>query len=122
MYSSDKIRTSKLLYPELSYNVIGALLEVYKKLGPGLPEKYYQKALAEEFSNRGIKFKEQVLVELKYNEVVIGKFYADFVVEELVVVELKTYRFFSRKNIEQTLGYLKSLNLQLGILANFTQS
>jgi len=122
MYSDDKIKNKNILYPKLSYDIVGAMLAVYKQLGPGLPEKYYQKALAEELKKRGIQFEEQVKIELIYNGKVVGTFYADFVIEKIIVLELKTDRFFSRKNIEQTFGYLKSLNLQLGILANFTRN
>jgi GxxExxY protein len=57
-----------------------------------------------------------------FGEKCIGTFYADFVIAGVIILELKTDRFFSRKNIEQTYGYLKGLNLQLGILANFTRN
>ncbi len=117
-----KIRKQDLLYPDLSYEIIGALLAVYKALGPGLPEKVYQRAVAEELRRRGIKFQEQVPVKIIYEGIPIGIYYADFVIEDKIVLELKTYRFFSRKNIDQTVGYLKSLKLQLGMLANFTRN
>jgi GxxExxY protein len=122
MDTKPKIRRQDLLYPELSYEIVGALLEVYKTLGPGLPEKVYQRAVAEELKRRGIKFKEQVAVRLIYKDLPVGIYYADFVIEDKIVLELKTDRFFSRKNIDQTVGYLQALNLQLGILANFTRN
>lgn len=116
------VRKQDLLYPELSYKIVGALIEVYKALGSGLAEKIYQKAVAEEFRRRDIKFLEQVPVKLIYKELPLGISYADFVIEDKIIVELKTDRFFSRKNIIQTNGYLKSLKLQLGLLANFTKN
>jgi GxxExxY protein len=122
MYSDEKIRSRKLLHPKLSYDVVGVLLKVYKSLGAGLPEKYYQKAVAEELKEQGFSFQEQVRIQLMYNSKIIGTFYADFVINNLMVLELKTDRFFSRKNIEQLNGYLKGLNLELGILANFTRN
>jgi GxxExxY protein len=122
MYVQDKIKRKDLLHPELSYAIIGALLAVYKELGPGLPENVYQRAVAEELRRRGVKFREQVSVRLFYKDVPVGIYYADFIIEEKIVLELKTFRFFSRKNIDQTIGYLKSFKLQLGILANFTRN
>ena len=56
------------MHPELSYAIIGALLAVYKELGPGLPEKVYQRAVAEELRRRGVKFREQVSVRLFYKD------------------------------------------------------
>jgi GxxExxY protein len=122
MYSDEKIRSPKVLHPKLSYDVVGVLLKVNKALGSGLPEKYYQKAIAEELRTQKISFEEQIKVPLTFNGKVIGSFFADFVIEKVLVLELKTDRFFTRKNIEQTLGYLKTLDLQLGILANFTKN
>jgi GxxExxY protein len=116
------IRKHDLLYPELSYEIVGALIEVYKILGSGHPEKIYQKAVEEELKQRGINFQKQVPIKLDYKGLPLGTFYADLVVEEKIVVELKTDRFFSRKNIEQTNGYLKAMRLQLGILANYTKN
>ncbi len=121
MYSPNKIKKTDLLYPELSYKIVGALLEVNKELGPNHQEKHYQKAIAEEFRLKGINFKEQVPIKLVYKDFPIGIYYADFIVEDKIIVELKTDRFFTRKNIEQTLAYLKSFNLKLGILSNFTK-
>jgi GxxExxY protein len=116
------IRKQDLLFPELSYEIVGALIEVYKALGSGLPEKIYQKAIAEELRSRGIKFQEQVRVNLIYKDLPVGISFADFLIENKIILEIKTDRFFSRKNITQTNGYLKSLKLKLGILANFTKN
>jgi GxxExxY protein len=122
MTSSRLIKRKDLLYPELSYNIIGVLLEVNKNLGNGHQEKHYQKAVAEEFKKRGIKFQEQVPINLVYKDKKVGIYFADFLIEKNIILELKADRFFSRKNIEQVYSYLKALNLKLGILANFTRN
>ncbi len=113
------IRTD-LLYPELSYKIVGALFEVFNKLGPGYLEKYYQRAIAVSLKEVGLKFKEQLYAPLIFKEVKIGKCFFDFLVEDKIVLELKTGDRFSKKDIEQIHSYLKINKLQLGLLINFT--
>ena len=113
------IRTD-LLYPELSYKIVGALFEVFNKLGPGYLEKYYQRAIAVSLKEVGLKFKEQLYAPLIFKEVKIGKCFFDFLVEDKIVLELKTGDRFSKKDIEQIHYYLKINKLQLGLLINFT--
>jgi len=114
------IRTD-LLHPGLSYKIIGALFEVYNKLGPGYLEKYYQKAIAVSLKEIGLNFKEQVYAPLLFKDVKIGKCFFDFLVEDKIVLELKTGDRFSRQDIEQIYSYLKIKKLQLGLLINFTR-
>lgn len=57
-----------LVYPELSYEIVGILFEVYRKLGSGCRERYYQKGVAVELKERGYNFQEQVFIVLKYND------------------------------------------------------
>ncbi|MBX4205065.1 MAG: GxxExxY protein [Candidatus Doudnabacteria bacterium] len=110
----------EILYPELSYNIIGVLIEVFRELGSKYQEKYYQRAVAVELKKRNIKYLEQVKVPLEYKSESIGHYYLDFLIEDKVILEIKKNKPFSYKDIEQTLSYLKALDLQLGILANFT--
>ena len=97
------------------------MIEVFKELGSGYQERYYQKSVALEFKKRGSKFQEQVFVPLTYKGDDIGKYYLDFLIEGKVALELKKDKPFSKKNIEQVVAYLKANNLKLGILANFTR-
>lgn len=115
----ETVNSEKLIYADITKEIIGALFEVHNNLGAGLLEKHYQRALAEEFKKRNLKFVEQFPVELKYKEVSIGRYFLDFKVEDKIVLEIKRHTHFSRDNIQQTLNYLKALNLQLGILAHF---
>lgn len=116
-----KIRDD-LLYPELSYKIVGALFDVYNYLGPGHHEKYYQRAIAEEFRLKNIKFKEQVYSSLKYKDKIVGRIYMDFLVEEKIILEIKKDSHFSRKHIAQVLNYLKFADKRLAILANFSSN
>ena len=111
-----------ILYPELSYKIVGCAFDVFNELGPGFHEKYYQRALAEALKEKRINFAEQVYTPLKYKDSIIGKQYLDFLVENNVIVELKKGNIFSKRHIDQVINYLKTKNLQLAILINFTNN
>ena len=113
------LKREDLLYPELSYQIIGVLFDVYNKLGYGLSEKTYQNATVVAFKNAGLKFREQVYVPFIYQGKNIGKNYLDFLVEEAVVLEIKKGDRFIKAHIDQVFQYLVSNKLQLGILAYF---
>ena len=113
---------SEIIYKELSYKILGILFTVYKNLGSGHRELYYQRAIAEEFKKQNLIFKEQVSVPLVYNNKSIGLHRVDFLVDNKIVLEIKKDEYFSHLHIKQLHGYLKVLNLQLGILANFTKN
>lgn len=112
---------SKVIYPELSYEIINVLFAVDNELGYGHREKYYQKALEVIFSRKGIKFVPQCPYKILFKGQIIGRYFMDFVIEEKVVLEIKEGDYLYRKNVKQIYGYLKATNLKLGILANFTR-
>jgi len=114
------VRKQDLIYPELSYEIVGAAYEVANQLGGGHLEKFYQKAMAIELEKRKINFTEQVYYSLKYKDEVIGKHFFDFLAEEKIVVELKKNNHFSKAHIEQVLQYLKTSKLKLALLINFS--
>ncbi len=114
------LQNKNILFPELSYQIIGCAFEVYNTLGAGLLEKQYQKAMSLEFKQKGVSFTEQTYYPVEYKGTNIGKGYMDFLVEEKVVVELKRGDHFSRTHINQVISYLKYSGLQLGILIHFT--
>ena len=114
-----KLLRKDLVYPELSYQIVGVLFEVYNQLGPGYPEKYYQRAIAEELQKCNLVFQEQVYSPVIFNEKTIGVNYLDFLIENKIILEIKKGSRFSKKHIDQILTYLKTKNLKLGIIANF---
>jgi len=116
-----ELKRKDLIYPELSYQIVGILFEIFKQLESGYQEKYYQKAVALELKRCGLKYKEQMQTPLNYKDEKIGKYFLDFLIENKIVLEIKKDKNFSRKNIEQVMAYLKACNLKLGILANFTK-
>lgn len=112
----------QLLHKELSYKVIGTLFDVYNTLGPGYQEKYYQKAISVSLKKNCLKFKEQVHVPLEYNQIKIGNYFIDFIIEDLIALEIKAKAYFHQRDIKQVLAYLNAHELELGLLANFTTS
>lgn len=113
------IKRDDLLYPELSYELIGCAFDVHSQLGGGHPEAVYQKAFAIALRKRDIAFKEQDYYPLRFEGEIIGKGYMDFLVEDKIVVELKKANHFSKANIDQVLKYLVWGEKKLGIIINF---
>lgn len=84
-------------------------------------EKHYQKAIKSHFDKDLINFKEQVPIKLKHPETYIGNYLMDFVIADKIILEIKAKPFFSRKDIQQVLAYLRETGLDLGILATFSK-
>ncbi len=116
-----QVKRDDLIFPELSYQIVGCAYEVFDELGPGHLEKIYQKAFAVAFKNKELKFTEQVYYNLKFKDEIVGKAFLDFCVDDKIIVELKKDDSFSKTHIEQVLNYLKLSNLKLAILFNFTK-
>jgi len=116
----NRIRKKNLLYPELSYQIIGILFEISNALGSKYHERYYQRAVASLFRDAGIKYREQVPVHVVIGERKIARGFIDFLIEEKIILEIKRGERFFKSNIDQVYSYLKASNLKLGILANFT--
>ena len=114
------LKRADILYPELSYKIIGVLFDVFNELGYRYQEKYYQRAAAIAFQNLGIKFVEQVPAPLEFKGKSIGRYFYDFLIDDKVLLELKRGDSFSRNDIQQILGYLSRAKLKLGILARFS--
>ena len=116
-----KLIREDIIYPELSYEIVGCAFEVFDALGPGHSEKTYQKAMAVAFRKRDIPFREQAYYALIFLDEIVGKSFLDFEVDSKIVVELKKDGRYSKTNLEQVLDYLKKSKLKLAILINFSQ-
>ena len=104
----------------LSYQVIGCALEVYKTLGPGLLESVYEKALIHELSQKGLTVETQVEVEMNYKGVNIGEgLRLDLLVNDELIVELKSVEELKPVHYKQLLTYLKLMDKRVGLLINF---
>lgn len=115
------LRRDDILHPEISYQIVGAAYEVFNQLGPGLKERTYEEAFAQELQRRHFAFVRQHRVPIKYFGVDVGTHILDFLVERIIIVELKVGDYFPHGNIQQIAGYLERLNLELGIIINFTR-
>jgi GxxExxY protein len=105
---------------QLTEQVIGAAIEVHRELGRGLLESAYQRALARELRLRKVIFEEQKLCAIKYKDLVIDDAYRlDFLINGLVVVELKTVDALLDVHEAQVLTYLKFTGCHIGLLLNF---
>jgi GxxExxY protein len=109
----------ELLYPELSYQVRGALFEVYNSLGPGFREETYKIATCNEILLRGIGVAREVDIKVRYKGVPIDTYRVDIVVDGLIILELKAVEELHPKHQAQLLSYLRASGLQLGLLVNF---
>lgn len=112
-------RREDLLYPDLSYTIVGCAFDVYNTLGSGHHEKYYQNALREAFARKGLAFQMEADVPLTYHSKIIGRKRLDFLVDGKVIVELKKGNRFAKSHIDQVLEYLRMRNVKLAILINF---
>ena len=104
----------------LSYKVIGCAMEVYNVLGPGLLETAYEKALIHELQINGLSVSSQVPVEMSYKGVNLGKgLRLDLLVEDSLIVELKSVEELKPVHYKQLLTYLKLTDKRIGLLINF---
>ncbi|QDP84875.1 GxxExxY protein [Chryseobacterium sp. SNU WT5] len=105
---------------DLTYKINGAAIEVHKNLGPGLLEMVYHKCLIEEFTLRNINFKSEVVVPIIYKGKSLNcDLRCDFLVENLIVVEIKSVSTVSDIHRAQLLNYMNLLKVPKGILLNF---
>lgn len=105
---------------DLSSKIIGAAIEVHKQLGPGLLESTYEICLAFELKELGLEVKQQVALPVVYKDVKLDAGYRiDLIVENKVIVEIKSVEALADIHTAQLLTYLKLKDLKLGILINF---
>lgn len=107
------------LYRELTYKIRGALFEVYNTLGPGFKETIYHHALAKEFIIRQIPFEEKVKIPIFYKGEKVGTYEPDFVVDDKILIEIKSATNMPKVFEIQLFHYLKGTNYKLGFLVNF---
>ena len=104
---------------ELTEKIIGCAIEVHRELGPGLLESTYEAALAIELADSGLKLKRQVVIPVRYKGREIGEYRLDLVVEEAVIVEIKSVEKFDPVFEAQILTYLRVSGIRKGLLINF---
>ncbi len=117
--NTDKRRWSEDDLNELSERIIGSAFQVSNTLGCGFLEKVYENALAHELRKSALQVKQQVPIKVFYDNAVVGEYFADLLVAEAVIVELKATKDISEAFTAQCLNYLKATKLPLCLLLNF---
>jgi GxxExxY protein len=110
---------NKYKYSDITEKIIGCSINVHKQLGNGFPEVIYKRCLEIEFKNSNLEFKKEFEIPVYYNEIEVGKRRADFIVENVVLLELKAIQNPDEYCISQVLNYLKAFKLEVGLLINF---
>ena len=108
-----------LKYKELTEKVIEIFYRVYNKLGYGFLEKVYENAMMIEFKKDGIQAVAQAAIKVLYEGEVIGEYYADVMVENKMIVEIKATKSLATEHEAQLLNYLKATDIEVGLLLNF---
>lgn len=109
----------ELLYKELSYKVTGLAMQVHTKLGYGFLEKVYENALMVLLRKEGITAEQQAPITVYFEGEIVGEYYADILIEEKIILELKATEKIVDNHVAQALNYLKATGLQLAILLKF---
>ena len=109
----------KILYKELSYNLVGCFYEVYNTLGPGHKEDIYHKALKIELDKQSIKYISKKRLKITYEGKEVGVYEPDFIVEDKIITEIKSVLHMPKVFELQLYYYLKGSKYRLGYITNF---
>lgn len=119
----ELIKMTDILYKDESYKLVGILFEVHKQLGKGFSEIVYKDALEYEFKNSSILFEREKEYSVAYKNIILKhKFYADFIVFDKIILEIKSCKSLNDEHLSQCLNYLKVSKNKLAILANFNNN
>ncbi|MFH1657175.1 MAG: GxxExxY protein [bacterium] len=113
-------KASNFLYEEESYKIRGACFKVYNVLGGGIKEKIIERALSMELATQGMDINNQARIDILYNNEKIGVYIPDFVINNKIIIELKSKPYLTIENEKQFWGYLKGSEFQLGFLVIFS--
>ena len=119
MNTDKTIQGMELIGKELTEKIIGACFEVSNELGAGFLESVYQKALQIALSQKNMRVEIQSPLKVLFRGQVVGDFYADMIIEDSVIVELKVAKALSSEHEAQLMNYLKATKMRVGLLVNF---
>ena len=108
-----------MLHEEITSDIINAFYHVYNTLVYGFLEKVYENALAKELAKRGHAIKQQVPIQVLYEGETVGEYFADILVDDKVILELKVAEEIAETHEAQLINYLKATDAQVGLLLNF---
>ncbi len=110
---------TEILHKELSESILKVFYDVYNELGYGFLEKVYQNAMYLELKSQGFKVEPQKQIKIYYKNELVGVFFADLLINDLIILELKACDSLVKAHYVQTLNYLKATNIEIGLLLNF---
>ena len=110
-----------IIHKDLSYKIIELALEVHNELGCGFLEKVYENALMILFEREGIPAKQQAPADVYFQSKVVGQYFADILVDDKMILELKVVEVISNIHKAQVLNYLRATGMKLGLILNFAK-
>ena len=111
----------KILYKDLSYNIIGLAMQVHRELGPGFLEKVYENSMIVLFRKEKIPANKQAPIVIYFESKIVGHYVADILVDEKIILELKCVEMINNAHRAQALNYLKATGKRLAIILNFAK-
>lgn len=121
MPANNTNKHDELIYKDECYQIYGLLFKLQNELGTNFQEKHYQRAFEDLLKAENIPYKREVSLEINYGEKFLGKFSVDFIVWNKIVLEFKTVPSLNQEYLKQTLRYLETLDLKLGLIVNFRE-
>jgi len=108
-----------MLHQQITGKILRAFYNVYNDLGYGFLEKVYENALIHELKGMGLRISQQRPIKVYYDSVLVGEYFADIVVENAVIIELKAVKALHESHSNQLMNYLKATEIEIGLLLNF---
>jgi len=110
---------TNIVFKELSYKVVGLAMKVHSELGGGFLEKVYENALALLLEKEGIPARQQAPVTVRFEGQSVGDYFADILVDDKIILELKTVEKIADAHRAQVINYLRATGIRLGMILNF---
>lgn len=110
---------STLLHSELSKSIIKIFYQVYNELGYGFLERVYQNALFYELKSNGFKVEARKSIKVYYKEIEVGEYFADLIIDDMIILELKAVEYLIQAHEIQLLNYLRATDCEVGLVLNF---
>jgi len=101
---------TEIIYKDLSYKIMGMAFKIFNELNYGMKEKYYQRAFITELETNNIKYEKEKFITLSYKNQIIGKYFIDLLIDDKIIIELKTRPALGYIHIKQVMEYLNKLN------------
>ena len=117
--NTDKNNSKSLLHKDITDGIINAYYYVYNELGYGFLEKVYQNAMLIELKERGFKVELQKIIKVYFKDIIVGEYFADIIVDDKIILELKSCESLAAEHEVQLFNYLKATEIEVGLLFNF---